>query len=198
MGSFLGTMSEDGPLHNECIPMYKKGRIERCAHCDCVLRNQRTIVSGNKLHPECVTDFKAKKPFVPPKKQSMVKKFAVGRSTFGKKNWKDRFFVLSRETNLSYYESAEAFHAGNSPKGVVVIDSTTRLITKPTRSMHIEALNPSKELLIMFTENGKPYKLLFSCSNWAEHEEWARALEFYVKIVDDPKDYVDPPINKKK
>jgi hypothetical protein len=198
MGAFLGSMTEDGPLHNECVPMYKKNRIERCAHCDCVLRNQRMIVAGHKLHPECVADFKAKKPFTPPMKQSMLKKFAVGRSTFGKKNWKDRYFVLSKETDLSYYESMETFRAGAAPKGKVFIDATTKLITKPTRMHHTEALNPSKELLLIFTESGKLLKLLIACSSWAEHEEWARALEFYVKIVDDPKDYLDPVIVVKK
>jgi hypothetical protein len=198
MGSFLGTMTDDGPLHNECVPMYKSKRVERCVHCDCVLKNQRMVVSGNKLHPECVADFKAKKPFVPPMKQSMLKKFAVGRSTFGKKNWKDRYFVLSRETDLSYFESSEAFRSGAAPKGKVVIDASTKLITKPTRMHHIEALNPSKELLLIFTENEKPFKLLIACNSWAEHEDWARALEFYVKIVDDPRDYLDPVIIVKK
>jgi hypothetical protein len=195
MGNFLGTMTEDGPLHNECVPMYQKKLIERCAHCDCVLRNQRMIVTGKKLHPECVSDFKAKKPFVPPMKQMMLKKFAIGRSTFGRKNWKDRYFVLSKETQLSYYESMESFRSGASPKGKVALDGAdAKLISKPTRMHHPEALNPSKELVICFSEGGKALKLLIATTSWADHEEWARALEFYIKNVDDPKDYLDPVI----
>lgn len=191
MGHFLGTMTPEGPIHNECIPAYKRGLVERCAHCDCVLRETRTILNGKKLHPECVADFKAKKPFLPPSKQGILQKFAIGRSFFGSKNWKERFFVLSKQSGLAYYESQQAFNEGKAPKGTVPLSGQSRLITHPNRLIHKEALNPSTEFIIIFFEQNEERRLLVAAKTWQEHDEWTRTLESYIKIVDDPKDLQD-------
>ena len=192
MGNFLGTMTEDGPVHNDCVPAYRRLHVERCMHCDCVLPpGKRTILNGNKLHPECVADFKAKKQWVPPSKTGVLQKFAVGRSFFGSKNWKTRYFVLSKETGLTYYESLEKFQQNGGPRGKVSLDAKTRLITKPTRQIHKEALNPSKEFIIVFVEGSTELKLLAAASSWQEHDEWTKVLQCYIKIVDDPKDLAD-------
>ena len=87
MGAFLGTMTENGPIHNECIPAYKRNHVERCAHCDRALGTKRTILNGKKLRPECVADFKAGKPYVPPTMEGPLTKFAIGRSFFSGKNF---------------------------------------------------------------------------------------------------------------
>jgi hypothetical protein len=191
MGSFLGTMTPDGPLHNDCVPAYKRLQVERCVHCDCVLRDSRSILNGKKLHPECVPDFKAKKPYVPPRKEGLLTKFAVGRSFFSGKNWKERYFVLSKQTGFAYYEDKKAFDAGKAPKNVVMITPQVRMITRPTRMIHKDAMNPSKEVILVFFEGGVERRLLVQCKSWQEHDEWVRVLEAYIKIIDDPKDLKD-------
>ena len=191
MGNFLGAMTPDGPLHNDCIPAFKRLQVERCAHCDCVLRESRTIIGGKKLHPECVNDFKAKKPFVPPRKEGMLNKFAIGRSFLGSKNWKERYFVVSKESGLAYFDDKAAFDAGKPPKNAIAMTPEVRMVTKPTRLVHEAAANPSTDIVIFFKEGGKEHKLLISCKNWPEHNEWCRVLESYIKVVDDPKDLKD-------
>lgn len=189
MGAFLGSMTVEGPIHNDCVVAYRRARIERCVHCDCVLRQGRTIIGGKKMHPECVADFKAKKPFVPPSKKGVMNKFAVGRSSlFGGKNWKERFFVLSPETGLAYYENQKQFDEGKSPKSFVNFTPKTRLITRPNRRIHKEAMDPSKEFIVVFAEGAEERQLLCATKSWQEHDEWCRLLECYIKIVDDPKD----------
>lgn len=188
MGNFLGSMTAEGPIHNECIPVYKRTQIERCAHCDCVLREARSVINGKKIHPECVTDFKAKKPYEPPRKEGVLMKFAVGRSFFSGKNWKERYFVLSKQTGLAYYENKQAFQTGKPPKNAVMLTGQVRMITKPTRYIHKDASNPSKELIIVFFEGGQERRLLVAAKNFQEHDEWVRTLESYIKNVDDPRD----------
>lgn len=191
MGNFLGTMTPDGPIHNECIPAFKRLQVERCVHCDCVLREARTIIGGKKLHPGCVPDFKAKKPFEPPRKEGILSKFAVGRSFFSGKNWKERYFVLSKQTGLAYYENAQAYQSGKPPKNAVMLTPQVRMITRPTRLIHKDAMNPSTEIIIVFNEGGQERRLLMACKNWEEHDEWVRVLEMYIKNVDDPRDIRD-------
>jgi hypothetical protein len=191
MGNFLGTMTPDGPIHNECIPAFKRLQIERCVHCDCVLREARTVIGGKKMHPECVADFKAKKPFEPPRKEGALMKFAVGRSFFSGKNWKERYFVLSKQTGLAYFENKQAYSSGKPPKNAVMLTPQVRMITKPTRLIHKDATNPSTEIIIVFFEGGEERRLLIACKNWQEHDEWVRTLETYVKNVDDPRDIRD-------
>ena len=191
MGAFLGTMTPEGPIHNECIPAYKRLHVERCAHCDCVLKTSRTIINGSKVHPECLADFKAKKPYEPPTKEGILSKFAVGRSFFGKKNWKERYFTLSKATGLCYYESANDSKSGKTPKGIVPMSAETRLVTRPTRQIHKEAMNPSTELLLIFSEQGSERRLLMAAKTWQEHDEWVKVLSCYLKRIDDPQDIVD-------
>lgn len=194
VNNFLSTMTPDGPLHNECIPKYQRSKVERCAHCDNVLKLKRTILNGTKLHPECVADYKAKNPYVRPSKQGMLNKFAVGRSMLGSKNWKERFFIISPDVNnsLAYYENEAAFREGKPPKNVVSIDpKTTRLITHPNKQIHPQALNPSTEMIVVFFEEGKERRLLMEAKGYEEHDDWVRVLECYIKIIDDPKDIAD-------
>ncbi len=191
MGAFLGSVTPEGPLHNECVPAYRRSRIERCAHCDCILRQSRTIIGGKKVHPECVADFKAKKPFVPPMKKGSMTKFAVGRSFFCGKNWKERYFVLSKDTGLAYFENLKEFDAGKPPKGSVTFSAESRLITRPDRRIHTESVNSSLEFIVVFYEGGVERRLLCATKTWQEHDEWCRTLECYIKIIDDPKDLKD-------
>jgi hypothetical protein len=191
MGSFLGIMSPDGPIHNECIPAYKRAHVERCAHCDNVLKASRTIINNVKLHPECLNDYKAKKPYVPPTKEGILSKFAIGRSFFGKKNWKERYFYISKETGLCYYESQDSKVQGKAPKGTIPMSNETRLVTRPTRMIHKEAMNPSTELLLIFHEGGKEHRLLMAAKTYQEHDDWVRVFECYLKKIDDPKDIVE-------
>jgi hypothetical protein len=191
MGNFLGCMTDDGPLHNECVPLYRRKKIERCAHCDNVLGTQRTVLNGSRLHPSCVADYKANKPYEPPKMQGKLTKFAVGRSIFGSKNWKERFFVLSKATGLAYYEDEASHTAGKPPRNVVVLTSETRLITKPTKFIHKDASNPSKEFVIIFFEGGIERRILIRCEDWQEHDAWIATLECYIKDIDNPKDLVE-------
>lgn len=197
MRNILGIMTVDGPVHNDCIPAYKRLRVERCGHCDNVLPpGKRSIVAGIKLHPECVPDFKAKKPYVQPSKDGVMRKFAVGRSFFGSKNWQTRFFSLSRDNGLRYWEKKEDMDAGKPPKGKVAFEPRTRLITHPTRQVHPEATNPSNHFIIVFYESPSAKKelmLVCECKGWQEHDEWTRVLETYIKIVDDPKDVKELP-----
>ena len=191
MGAFLGQMSPDGPIHNECIPAFKRGQVERCAHCDNVLETKRTIVNGKKLHPECLADHKAGKGYTPPAKEGPLSKFAVGRSFFGSKNWKDRWFTLNKQTGLCYYESQDAHRQGKAPKGTIPMSLDTRLVSRPTRQLHKEAMNQSKELIVVFQEGGKERMLLMAAKTYQEHDEWVAALKCYLKKIDDPRDCRD-------
>lgn len=198
MRNILGIMTVDGPVHNDCIPAYKRLRQERCGHCDNVLPpGKRSIVAGIKLHPECVADFKAKKPYVQPSKEGVMRKFAVGKSFFGSKNWQTRYFSVTKDNDLRYWETKEDMDAGKSPKGTVQIDpKRTRLITHPTRLIHKEATNPSNHFIIVFFESASSKKelmLLCECKGWQEHDDWTRVLETYIKIVDDPRDIKEIP-----
>ena len=193
MGKLLGTQTPEGSIHNDCVPGYKRRNIERCAHCDCELpAGKRSVINGKKLHPECVADFKAKKVWVPPTKTGILQKFAVGKSfLFGSKNWKQRFFVLSQKTGFAYFETNQEYEKGAAPKGKVTFTPQTRLVTHPSRSLHREAMNPSKEFIVIFFEGGKERKLLVAASSWQEHDEWTKVLQAYIKIVDDPADVQD-------
>lgn len=191
MGSFLGSMTPEGPLHNECVPAYRRGRVERCAHCDCVLRQGRSLLNGKKLHPECVADFKAKKTYVPPTRKGLLMKFSVGRSFFCGKNWKSRYFVLSKGVGFAYFESQQEFDGGKPPKGAITFTPQTRLVTHPNKRIHREAENPSLDFMILFHEGAEERRLLCAAKTWQEHDEWVKDLECYIKIVDDPKDLKD-------
>eukprot|EP00744_Colponema_vietnamica_P002234 GILI01003555.1.p1 GENE.GILI01003555.1~~GILI01003555.1.p1 ORF type:complete len:265 (-),score=35.89 GILI01003555.1:472-1266(-) len=192
MRNILGILTADGPVHNDCIPGYKRLHVERCVHCDCVLPpGKRSIVGGAKLHPECVADYKAKKPWVPPTRSGEMRKFSVGRSFFGGKNWQQRYFSLSKKDGLAYWEKKEFADAGQGPKGCAILDSRARLITHPTRQIHKEASNPSKHFIVIFFESASSKKemmLLCECTTWEEHDEWTKVLQSYIKNVDDPKD----------
>jgi len=188
MGAFLGTMTENGPIHNECIPAYKRNHVERCAHCDRALGTKRTILNGKKLRPECVADFKAGKPYVPPTMEGPLTKFAIGRSFFSGKNWKDRYFVLNKQNGLCYYENEDAYRAGKAPKGSVPMALDTRLVTRPTRQLHKECINQSKEMMVIFQEQGNERMLLMSAPTWQKHDEWVEVFKCYLKKIDESKD----------
>ena len=66
MGAFLGTMTEEGPVHNECVANYRRSKIERCAHCDQPLEDKRVLLQGKKFHPQCIDDHKAGRVWEPP------------------------------------------------------------------------------------------------------------------------------------
>jgi hypothetical protein len=191
MGKMLGSLSSDGPLHNECIVKYKLTHVERCAHCDRKLSGQRMGLGGKKLHPECVADFKAKKPFVRQGKMGLLKKFSIGRSggLFGSsKNWKERYFVLSPEGNtLSFYESEAVMKQRKAPSCVIpLVKQTTRLITRPMKKHHPEASNVSREFVLVFKDNpgSQEHRLLCQSTTWEEHDAWCDVLHDYVCIVD--------------
>lgn len=208
MGNFLAVPCAAGMLHNECVYPYERSQRERCAFCNALLRDKRVLHGGKKIHPECLAGAKQGHTFVPATLEGVAKKFAIGRSFFGGKNWKERYFVLAAgggaEEGLKYYESEADAKSNKAPKGMVKIKrplpsvpmegvpgQQPRLVTKPTRRQHPEAENPSKELLIIFYEDGKERKLLMSCRSWDEQQTWVKALEHFIHNVDDPKDYKD-------
>lgn len=190
MGAFLGTMTEEGPIHNECVANYRRAKIERCAHCDQPLEDKRVLYSQKKFHPQCVDDHKAGRVWEPPAMTGMLSKFACGRSKFfGSKNWKDRFFVINSKTGgMVYYESEEAYRSGKQPKNMAAISRTTRLVTKPNKFIHKSADNPSTELILYFQEGGKELSLLVRCKDWKEKDQWQKCLANYIKDIDNPQD----------
>lgn len=223
MRNILGVMSPEGPLHNDCVVKYRLTHVERCVHCDRPLKESRVVLGGRKLHPDCLQDFKAKKPFVPRTKVGVLKKFAVGKSKglFQSKNWKERFFVLSPEAHddvlsspptsprggqgpapiaapttttgtLAYFESEDAMKQGKQPSGSIPLNrEKSRLITKPMKHHHAEASNVSKDIVIVFWEDGQEFRLLVQCASWQEQAEWIDALTDYIRTVDSPDDNVE-------
>lgn len=193
MGSYLGILSPEGPIHNECVAAYRRAHIERCAHCDNVLGTQRTLLTGIKLHPGCLDDFKAKKQYVPPTKEGTLKKFSIGKSSFfSKSNWNERYFVITKEKGLQYFEDQKHFQDGKAEKGSILISpETTRMVTRPTKMIFKEASNPSTQILIVFLDEGTERRLLLQAKDYKEHDAWVEVLQCYIKFVDDPRDLVD-------
>lgn len=207
MGNFLAVPCAAGMLHNECVNPYERSQRERCSYCNALLRDKRVMHQGKKLHPECLAGCKQGHTFVPSTLEGVAKKFAIGRSFFSGKNWKERYFVLAAggtEEGLRYFESEADAKSGKEPRGCVKLKrplpsvplegspaQQPRLITKPTRRQHPEAVNPSKELVIVFFEGATERRLLMSCRSYDEQQTWVRALEHFIHNVDDPKDYRD-------
>jgi hypothetical protein len=197
IGRLLSTSCDAGMLHNECVAAYHRVTQERCAYCANVLRASRKIVGAAKLHPECVESFKSGKTYVAPRMCGMAKKFSIGRSMFGRRNWQDRFFVLSIAFGgLAYFESeadAVAYEGGSKqrpPKGVALLSTaTSRIISMPTFHQHPKATSASKELIIVFHEDGNERRLLLQFVSWEERSSWLAVLETYVHNIDDLKDY---------
>lgn len=118
--------------------------------------------------------------------EGMLDKFAVGKSSFGSKNWKRRFFVLPLEGALTYHEER-----GSKALGTVAISSTeTRLITRPSSKTHGEVAEQgsNKLIVIVFKEGDTTRKLLLRCENEAVHQEWCEQLKLRVAAVDSPDD----------
>eukprot|EP00760_Papus_ankaliazontas_P035450 PhM_4_TR7801/c0_g1_i1/m.2009 len=186
----LGVTCEEGPLHNDCIEDYNRTKVERCVHCDCKLKEQRTILNGKKLHPECVADFKAGVKFVPTPVYGEMRKFSIGRSVLGSKNWQTRYFAPEIGVGLYYYPSKQDFEDGKKdPKRLIPIwNQGTRLVTRPDRWIHPEASNPSKEMVVYWHEEDKEMSCLLQAATWQEHDTWVRFFETVIKIVDAPLD----------
>ena len=207
MGNFLAVPCAAGMLHNECVNPYERSQRERCGYCNALLRDKRVMHQGKKLHPECLAGCKQGHTFVPSTFEGVAKKFAIGRSFFSGKNWKERYFILAAggaDEGLRYFESEADAKSGKEPRGAVKLKRPLpsvpvegspalqpRLVTKPTRRQHPEAVNPSKELVIIFFEDSKERRLLMSCRSWDEQQTWVRALEHFIHNIDDPKDYRD-------
>ena len=190
MGAFLGTMTEEGPVHNECVANYRRAKIKRCAHCDQPLEDKRVLFKEKKFHPQCIDDHKAGRTWEPPAMTGVMQKFAVGRSKFfGAKNWKERFFVINSKTGgLVYYENEEAYRSGKPPKNMAGFSKNTRMVTKPSKFTHKNASNPSKELIIIFQEGGKEMQLLLKWDEWTTKDQWQKCLANYIKDIDNPQD----------
>eukprot|EP00672_Neobodo_designis_P021869 CAMPEP_0174834390 /NCGR_PEP_ID=MMETSP1114-20130205/4798_1 /TAXON_ID=312471 /ORGANISM="Neobodo designis, Strain CCAP 1951/1" /LENGTH=479 /DNA_ID=CAMNT_0016068297 /DNA_START=32 /DNA_END=1471 /DNA_ORIENTATION=- len=128
----------------------------------------------------------------PQAKGGWMEKFAVGKSgATGAKNWKRRWFVLPAATDskamLTYHEKE-----GGKSKAlgkVPVNDGKARLITAPSKVTHKEA-DPEggKDLVIVFFEDGKEYKLLLRCDSAEDHAAWVQELRRRVSVVDHEKD----------
>lgn len=201
IGNLLSTTCDAGILHNECVAAYRLKTTERCAHCQNILRISRSLVGALKVHPECVSDFKSGRPYVQPRIAGMLKKFSVGRSFIGRKNWQDRFVVVSKALDgIAYFQTeadALAYEQGSRekpPKGVAPLAAaTSRLITMPTHKQHPKATSASKELIVIFHEGEKRQerKLLLQFTSWDQRCAWLAVLETYVHIVDDLHDYED-------
>jgi hypothetical protein len=196
MGKMLGSMSCDGPLHNECIVKYRLTHVERCAHCDRRLEGQRMAIGGIKVHPDCVANFKAKIPFVKRTKSGLLKKFSIGRSGGlfgGSKNWKERFFLLDAAANtLSFYESEAVMKQGKPTSGAILLDKKScRLITRPMKKHHSEASNVSREFVLIFKEKGTEQRLLCQSATWEDHDAWCDVLHDYICTVDAFEDGVE-------
>jgi hypothetical protein len=203
IGKLLSTTCDAGLLHNECVAAYRLKTTERCAHCQNILRTNRRLIGSSKVHPECVNDFKDGKAYVPPRITGMLKKFSVGRSLIGRKNWQDRFVVVSKALGgIAYFETeadALAYEQGNRvkpPKGVAPLNTaTSRLITIPTFKQHPKASSASKELIVIFHEgeakNLRERKLLLQFSDWDQRCAWLAVLVTYIHTVDDLNDYED-------
>lgn len=197
IGNLLSTTCDAGLLHNECVAAYRKATVERCAFCNNILRTSRKLIGTCKLHPECVDGFKSGKAYIAPRKAGFVKKFSVGRSTFGRKNWQERFMILSQTIGgLAYFESeadAIAYENGSKekpPKGTVALSTaSSRIISMPTFKQHPKATSASKELIVIFQEGGKERKLLLQFQSWDERCAWLSILETYVHNIDDLNDY---------
>lgn len=148
-----------------------------------------------KVHPECVEDLKARRPYVPPRREGLLKKFSVGRSKSlfaSKKNWKERYFVLSPEFGgFAYFESQAAWEGKKEPEGLVKLDrSKCRLITRPEKKHHSEVTNMSKEFVIVFYEGEQELRLLCSAASWEEQQAWCDAITGHLTMVDDVRDEV--------
>lgn len=81
-------------------------------------------------------------------------------------------------------------------KGVVPLDGRrARLITHPAASVYkISSSSASlhNDIAIIFydsPESSTERRLLFQCKDGEEKRDWVRALEGYLHMVDDPKDY---------
>lgn len=197
MGRILGTTCDEGPIHNDCVANYRRKTTERCGHCRQPLERERIIFKDKKFHPaswgSCLEDHKAGRVWEPPAHSGYATKLAVGRSKFfGSQNWKQRYFVINQKTGgLLYFENEEAFRTAKPMKNMVTISNTTRMITKPTCFIHPKAENPSKELIIIFQEQGKEYQLLMRCDSWESKDKWEKTLKAYIQDVDLPPDLVE-------
>jgi hypothetical protein len=130
-------------------------------------------------------------PDVEPKKPQQVThrgwltKFSLGRSRFGRSNFKRRFFVLSgigEMALLGYYENEQCAKQIGS---VALSFSSSRLVTTPTPRSHPEANGKADtDMCLIFAENGKERRLLLRADSAGEKMDWLNRFDKVVQSVD--------------
>jgi hypothetical protein len=100
---------------------------------------------------------------------TMAEKYSVGRTGFFS-NWKKRWFE-QKGAAVQYYEKA-----GGKYLGTIPINKTTKIHRAVTPSIHPQASKPEQDIVIEFTENGKPLKLLVRFENAQAKTEWSDHL----------------------
>lgn len=124
MGESKGATTKDGPLHPQCIAEYKFLHQPRCRYCNIRFRDseagtfEKDEATGHLYHPACRAQAEAGKPYVQPRLEGEVRKFAIARSKLSRHNWKTRYFVLSPTNGgIRYYADRTAAAAGQDTKG---------------------------------------------------------------------------------
>ena len=200
-----GEMTIVGTMHRKCVLPWKRDQAmnkDRCTHCDAFLEEKRMLKGKAKLHPDCVDEWKAKKPWIKPTKMGIVDKFAMGRSTFGKKNWKTRHVVISPDIEgtggIAYWEDLKAYETKKPPKNSLKIGELVRMVSRPNTLCHAACTSANNEICLIFPtpevtkvdSNAKDHRLLLRFSGLQEKEAYLEVLKKYVRIIDYPDDYL--------
>ncbi|ESL06488.1 hypothetical protein TRSC58_05837 [Trypanosoma rangeli SC58] len=115
-------------------------------------------------------------------------KFSIGRSYFGRSNWRRRYFVFApfnTLVSLSYFRDELC----RKPVAFLLLDTyDTRIVTRPSLRTHSEATQPGREVCIIYTENEREYKLLLRADSEDEHEYWVYTLCKLFDIINYPSD----------
>ena len=95
-------------------------------------------------------------------------KHAVGRSAFGSKNWKKRYFRLHSSGVLTYAEAESGKSLSTIPLGI----GTARVACVPNLTHHPES-KPDTDIVLLFNENGSERRLIVRAESTADRDRWA-------------------------
>ena len=114
-------------------------------------------------------------------------KYSIGKSFLSFGNWKTRYFTLfstggpGKGGMLSYYTTeASDVQLGSINLGPA---AKPRVFRSPTPQQHKKVSDPTRDLVLHYTEDDKEFNLLLRCNTQREHDAWVLYLGKVVENI---------------